>query len=460
MNKSRKKTLWLILLSMFLLTSCIDDRMPPEPVEINRPEFVKFDPVDGDGLNVSLNSTIQAHFNEQMDLNTFPGNFIVKGISGEIKGTFSYGASDTIVVYSPLTNYQEAEVYTVTVSGAVKDIHGNSWISPVEDEVTASTWFFTQGQYSNQGFPYVFVRDKTSKNQIYRTGNLNSYIDDIILPGEEDYQVSSIGVDPVADFLYVVNLKISGGIVSVIDPSSFQLVNQTNVGFGPTSISFSDDKGYVSCPSSNSFSVIDLNSQTTETNYEFSDGFKPKDAVYSALTNKIYFYNSGNTTLKVVNADNYDDSHVVETDINSKPIDIEITEDGRYIYLIETSSSEVAVFDVQTETVSTLIDFGYQYNTDGVMGTDHYYLAYYRGTGGQDVGGVLKIEIASNSITQHLQWTYQVDQMKLTAAEELIYAVTPIDSTVRVIETKTLKNITSTKVNGSLKFVAVTGKNY
>jgi hypothetical protein len=181
MNKSRNKTLWLITLSIFFISSCIDERMPPEPVEINRPEFVKFDPVDGDGLNVSLNSTIQAHFNEQMDLNTFPGNFIVEGISGEIKGTFSYGASDTIVVYSPLTNYQEAEVYTVTISGAVKDINGNSWISPVEDEVTNSTWFFTQGQYSEQGFPYVFVRDKTSKNQIYRTGNLNSYIRQLVL---------------------------------------------------------------------------------------------------------------------------------------------------------------------------------------------------------------------------------------------------------------------------------------
>jgi hypothetical protein len=94
------------------------------------------------------------------------------------------------------------------------------------------------------------------------------------------------------------------------------------------------------------------------------------------------------------------------------------------------------------------------------MGNSFYYVAYYRGTGGNDVGGILKIDNNTNSISGHLEWGYQVDQLKLTAAEELLYAVTPVDSTVQVIETRTMNRITSTKVNGSLKYLAITNNNY
>ena len=94
------------------------------------------------------------------------------------------------------------------------------------------------------------------------------------------------------------------------------------------------------------------------------------------------------------------------------------------------------------------------------MGTNYYYVAYYRGTGGNDIGGVLKIDINSNTIADHLEWEYQVDQLKLTSAEELLYAVTPVDSTVQIIETKTMNKITSAKVSGSLKYLAITNNNY
>ena len=94
------------------------------------------------------------------------------------------------------------------------------------------------------------------------------------------------------------------------------------------------------------------------------------------------------------------------------------------------------------------------------MGKDYYYAAYFRGTGGDNVGGVLKIDVNSNTVADHLEWEYQVDQLRLTSAEELLYAVTPIDSTVQIIETKTMKRISSTKVDGSLKYLAITKNNY
>ena len=127
--------------------------------------------------------------------------------------------------------------------------------------------------------------------------------------------------------------------------------------------------------------------------------------------------------------------------------------------MLGTNSSVISLVDVESES-STTLDFGYQYLTDGVMGTDYYFVAYYRGTGGDNIGGVLKVDNTTNEIAGHLEWEYQVDQLKLTAAEELIYAVTPSDSSIQVIETKTMHNITSTKINGNLKYIAITNNNY
>ena len=448
----------LVALSSIIFFACIPDRMPPEPVEIERPDFVQFG-TDQSNLNVALNNPIKMYFNEPMDLGSFPANLSVESISGKVDGSFSYGESDTIVIYTPLTNYQSAEYYQAVLKGGVSDVHGNSMVSPTEDDIPFTRWFFTQGDYSNNGFPYIFVRDKSNRNMIYRVGNLNVYIDSLSLPAPDDYQTSSLEVEPNSDNLFVVNLKTTEGLVTVINPNTFSIITQLAVGLGPTNIDFANGKGYVTNPSDKSFSVIDLNSLTTETTFVFSDGFRPKDVVYNSLKNSLYFYNTTNFDLKVVDADDFNDSHIISSGLSSKPTDIEITQNGKYIYILGTNSSVISVVDVETES-SNIIDFGYQYLTDGVMGTNYYYAAYYRGTGGDNIGGVLKIDNSTNGIAEHLEWEYQVDQMKLTAAEELIYAVTPIDSTVQVIETKTMHNISSAKVSGNLKYLAITNNNY
>lgn len=432
--------------------------MPTEPTEMNRPSFVQFE-LGQSNLNVALNNQIIMYFNETMDLNTFPENFTVEGISGKIDGTFSYGSADSIVVYTPNKNYSPAEYYQVTLTGGVRDIHGNSAVSPITEDVPHTEWFFTSGQYSNNGFPYVFIRDKSTRQNIYRVGNLNVYKDKILLPGTVDYQTSAVEVEPNSDKLFVVNLKVSDGFVTVIDPASFGVVSQLQVGLGPTNIEFGNQKAYVTNLSQKSFSVIDLNSMSTDTTYVFPDGFRPKDVAYSSSKNALYFYSSLNFDIKKVNANNFTDSKIFVSGLTTRPTDIEITNNGKYLYMIGTNSNVLSIIDLDTET-ATPISLDYQYLVDGVMGKDNYYVAYFRGTGGNNVGGILKIDIHSRTIVDKLEWEYQVDQLKLTSAEELLYAVTPIDSTVQVIETKTMHQITSAKVEGSLKYLAITNKNY
>jgi hypothetical protein len=457
MNKNFTSIL-LIFSFSFILYSCLPDRMPTEPVEIDRPEFVNF-ALGESNLNVSLDNQIMMYFNEAMDLNSFPNCFKVESVSGEIEGKYSYGSSDTIVVYTPTSNYKPAEYYQISLTGGARDIHGNSIISPTEEDIPQTDWFFTSGEYSNNGFPYVFIRDKSNRNVVYRVGNLNIYKDNLLLPGTTDYQTSAIEIEPSSDKLFVVNLKATEGQVSVVDPSAFTVLNQLPVGLGPTNIEFGNQKAYVTNLSAKSFSVIDLTSLTTETTYLFPDGFRPKDVAYSSLKNALYFYSSVSNDIKKVNATDFNDSHIFASGLTTRPTDIEITKDGRFLYMIGTNSNVLSVIDLDSETANP-ISLDYQYLTDGVMGMDYYYVAYYRGTGGDNIGGILKIDLNSDAIVGNLEWEYQVDQLKLTAAEELLYAVTPVDSTVQVIETKTMKNITSSKVEGNLKFLAITNKNY
>lgn len=448
----------LITAAALILNSCIPDRMPTAPIEIQRPVFVQIG-FDAPNLVFPLDHQIKIYFNEAMDLNTFSSNVIVESVSGKIEGSFSYGEADTIVVFTPRDNYNPAEYYSVTVKGGVRDIHGNSMISPNDEDIPATSWFFTSGEYSNNGFPLSFIRDKSNRNMIYKVGELNVFLDSLLLPGAEDYQTSALEIEKNTDKLFIVNLKLTDGIVTIVDPNNFSIVKELTVGLGPTNIEFSNSKGYVTNPSAKSFSVIDLASLTTETTFIFPDDFRPKDVSYSSLKNRLYFYSTTNSDLKIVNADDFNDAHIVASGLTTKPTDIEISSNGRYLYLLGTNSSIISVFDVETETPA-ILDPGYQYFTDGTMGTDFYYVAYFRGTGGDEVGGVLKIDVSSNTISGQLEWAYQVDQLKLTSAEELLYAVTPIDSTIQVIETKTMKNITSTKVSGSLKYLAITNNNY
>jgi len=333
-------------------------------------------------------------------------------------------------------------------------------ISPTKPDDPQSTWFFTQGKYSENGFPYVFVRDKANKKIIYKVGNLNAYKDNITLPGDEDYETEGMAVDPAKDYLYVVDLKTTNGYVTIINPKSNAVASQVQIGFGPTDICFSDTKAYTANNFDKSFSVIDLNTQSLDQTVKFSDGFGPQNVVYSKSAQKLFFSSLTAPSLEVVDVTNYQNSSQLKNIVDNKIMDMEATDDGSKIYLVEAKSSKVAVLDAGTENIIKTLDFGYNYNVCAAMGTNAFYLAYFSGSSGDNNGGILKIDLNSGDVTAHLNWQYQVDKMKLTAADELLYCVTPVDSTIKIVSADQLQQISQAKVNGSLNYLAITKKNY
>lgn len=53
-----------------------------------------------------------------------------------------------------------------------------------------------------------------------------------------------------------------------------------------------------------------------------------------------------------------------------------------------------------------------------------------------------------------------MEEMDLTNGDELLYTITPQDSTVHILETRTLKVLSRVKVPGSLKYIAISKNNY
>ncbi len=459
----RITSLFLVMVALVWgINACIPDRMPPAPVENTRPEFASFDAQTHHVLNKPPDDPIRVYFNEKMDVATFPQNFTVSSVSGVVQGRFSYDEQvDTVIVFTPGENYAPAEVYDVMVSGRVRDIHGNSMIAPHEEDVPATTWFFSAGRYSENGFPVVFVRDKTNKERLYRIHDIIQYKDDLDIQSQDpDLQTAAIEFDPVNDYLYMVNLKVEG-TVTVINPATLEIVQVIKVGAGPTNIAFSDQKAFVVNTSGKSFTVIDLASLAPEVTIAFDDGFKPKDAVYSQKSNKIYFIEKTKTDIKVVDAANYANTYTLTAILpDKKAIEMDISSDGRYIFLPEYKSGKVYVLDTDSDAITGEIDTGYGYNIDGVMGEQNYYLAFFKKSGNDRVGGIVKIDANSLAVTDELLWTRECDKIGLTNAEELVYAVAPADSSIQLVETSTLRNIAQEKINGSLKYVAVSKNNY
>ncbi len=444
----------LSLVIVFLRQGCMPDRMPPAPVEIDRPQFLGFAPQDSGALNVPLTDPVIMFFNEEMDLTTFPDNFELTSVSGAIAGTFAKPDSNKrVVIFTPSEPMHPAEVYQATVHGGVKDIHGNSMISPIKEDEPQTTWFFTTGKYAEGGFPHVFVTDKVFGDRVYLIGNLNQYLQ--LFEGVVSTS-SRLRVTPDGSKLLVSNTEING-TVTVLDPATLQVSTTVSVGRGPDDIFVTNSQAFVVNKSERSISIIDLNSLQVTSTITFDDGFRPRDLVYSQPTNKIFVSSnalSSFSTIRVIDAMNPSNYHDLSGVLPRKRSrDMEISPDGRYVFIAEDFTTTVVVLDAQSEQVVKTLNLEFTRTVDGCTGPLAYYVAMYG-------GGVYKIDYQTLEVTGVADLGKTLNAVAATAAGELLYVVAPVDSSVTLVETSTMTPISQVKVPGSLKRVAVSVQNY
>lgn len=459
----------IILLSIFILFfSCLPDRNPTAPLENKRPEFKAFDSLLAGAIDAPLDQPVTMNFNEKMDLNTFPQNFTLESISGQISGSFEYAAnSDSTVFFRPSGQLNPAEVYWAKLSAYVRDANGNSIIPPTETDMEQSIWFFTTGAYAENGFPYVFVRDKVELDKIYLVHEVNAFKDSVIVANAaDDIGTAEMEVNRDLNKLFMVNLKVDG-TVSVLNLNDFSVEKIIPVGVGPTAIAFSGSRAFVTNNSGKTLSVIDLASLEVTKTIEFPDGYKPQDIVYSSAAGKCYMYSKTSsiaTKIKVLDTQNSDNLYDIDDVLKNKIIDIDVSPDGAKVVFVEDRSSLIYIMDTATEAADT-VDTGYANNLLGAIDNEYYYLAF-KQSGADGAGGIAKINLSTLAIDNLLlldpvdEKQITIDDLAITDAGELLYAVVSQDTTVKIIETSTLSQISQAKVKGTPRSIALTQHNF
>ena len=446
--------IWVGLLAVIGWQGCMPDRMPPAPVEIERPEFLGFAAQDSGALNVPLTDPVIMFFNEEMDLKTFPDNFELASISGAISGTFAKpDTNPNVVIFTPNEPMNPAEVYYATVRGGVKDVHGNSMVSPIREDEPQTTWFFTTGEYAKGGFPHVFVTDRVAGDRLYLVGKLNQYLQ------QYDQRVSTssrMRITPDGNKLLVTNTELNG-TVTVLDPATLAVIGTVTVGRGPDALFTTNDRAFVVNKSERTISVINLTSLEVERTITFQDDFRPRDIVYSAATGKLYVSSnslSDFSRIRVIDAANPTDYHDLTNVLpRRRSRDMEISPDGRYIFIAEDYTSTVVVLDAVKEQVIKILELEFTRTVDGCTGPAAYYVAMYS-------GGIYKIGYQSLDVEGLADLGQTLNAVSATAAGELLYVVAPEDSLLLLVETRTMGAISEIKVPGSLKRVAVSVRNY
>ncbi len=279
----------MIVLALVVIAGCnpLPDRSPVGPVEIQRPDFLGvIQPASGE-IEVPLNSNVVFAFSEPVDAATANGALAISFLDQYAVGTFKNTGSsiidstvsDTVngepvytytyehyLTFTPAENYHASALYSVHVTGSIKDLHGNSL--SIDPEYGDSTWFFTTGDYAEGGWYKTYVVEQI-------TGELLDF-------DTPDTAVSRIsGLESPRDVVIsddgqyvVVSNKVTNGYVSVFDRT---LSSQTNVsvGVGPEFMATTGGYAFVVNTSSNTISTITLSSATESSTLSFDDGFDP-----------------------------------------------------------------------------------------------------------------------------------------------------------------------------------------
>ncbi len=259
----------IVVLASILINQGCKDREPNAPIEIERPKILTMMPTEG-ALVVPKNSEIRLVFDERMNLETFPGRFLLKNYEGEVvEGTFS--ENDSIVIFKTKSGLAKSTIYNAVLRGRVRDINNNSIginNEGVFDETMEITkgWFYTEGDYSDGGFYNIFIRDR-KEGSVRRISNLDTVTATIgSFKAPEGMAISSDGK-------YLLISNTSANEIAIIDLSSNEIVKRIATAANPSSIV--TNQNYAYCISVNGKKITKINTTSLAKDAELNLSFYP-----------------------------------------------------------------------------------------------------------------------------------------------------------------------------------------
>ncbi|MCB0265987.1 MAG: Ig-like domain-containing protein [Calditrichaeota bacterium] len=441
------KVIPFLVIVLALFWRCVPDRLPTSPQEITRPLFVSFAAEDTGAYAVPLRDPVTVTFNESMDLGSFPAHFSVSSDADVSEGSFSI--SDSVVTFTPTSDLLPATYYRVSISGGVKDANGNSLT--LDPDWRAETWFYTAGNYSDGGFPHVFIADR-SFDALYLMGNFNEYLNETAAV----IQPRGMAFSPDGQRLLVVSRQATGKVYE-LNPADMSIVAEATVDVGPEAIAVAADKIFVCNTSARNISVLAYPGLSEIQKITFSDGFRPRDLIVHPTKNVVYVTSNLLTdpgTMKVISTADFSEIATISGVFSGQRSSrMAISEDGAWLVVQQERSDFIRFIDTGTNAVADSLVIPQPQNKDMDISGENLFVC-------NTAGCVYKYDVASRALLDSLVVPSPCEGLDVSPTGELVYVNTPLDSMVYVLDAKTLNRIRTTKVSNTMARLIVSPENY
>lgn len=406
-----------------LMFGCAEDREPTAPTEIERPKSLSINPAAGD-LIVPINSTIQMVFDEPMDVSTFNGHFILKDQNGNVvDGSFS--TSDSIVSFTPNSVLQKSTIYYAELKGRIRDANGNSIQvnnEPILDDTTVilSTWFYSAGDYSDNGFYNVYVRDKKD-GRIVLINQLDSVVSQMTgLTSPEGLAISEDGNN-----LVICNTNKNEVILA--NAQNAIGTDTIDVATNPTACITFGNYTYVISVNGKALTKINLNTKTIENSFTLN--FFPGKLAISNDGNTVYTFDQVTRALVLINT--FDGTIIkrINGAISNLVLgEIKVDASTGNVYLCDAKGAKIKVTDADGNSVQNYIQF-----STGVEPID----IVFNGSEAYVIAGnsIYKIDKSTGTIQDTLVFTTNVKSLCIIPSGDIMYV--SLATKLAVIDFKT-----------------------
>lgn len=460
--------LGLILVSGLVLVSCPLDRMPPAPVEFNRPQFVHFGTsVDG-GFAVPVDHNVSMIFNEPMDLQTFQNGFTLTAYDDNVDGTFS---SETVtdtqqvtpdstaiveqnrVVFDPISDLKPGRLYTAKVNFLVRDANDNE--ITLDSTWTSSTQFFTSGDYSQNGYYQLALID--GRNNAVMTVDGFQVRSDSVGGLSSPKDIVSIGDG--ANAIVGISERTATSTIALYSPAQQQIMDRVQVGVGADELISDGDALYTALTSEDAVTKIsNVNSGNDTLHYAFPE-FNVRNIAVGG--GKLYVTSDDRNNPGEVKVLSTSTLRPVSSSIDSilvdrRSDDAAVSSDGKYLFVSEERTNVVGVWDLANNQFATRLMLPTERNQAMIAGVhegENFVLV------GNSAGWIYKIDTDMLAVTDSIHISDNgIEDLALTPQGELALATVPDDSLIDVIATKPLAKVHSIQFTPNMSVLTVVNR--
>lgn len=415
----------VMFLLMLTVSGCMKDREPSAPVEIDRPRTQAIQP-SGGMLVYPLTGQVKMLFNERMNLASFTNKFTLKDFEGNpVDGTLS--TEDTTVIFTPGSPLKKATIYYASLKGNVKDIHNNSVEfngDPVFNDSTVlmNTWFYTEGDYSMNGFYPVYLRDR-------KEGSLRvfSHVDSLVTVVPSFTAPEGMALSSDGQYIILVN---TGKNEVVFISASAKTVDATiPVAANPSSVAVAGDYAFVTSVNGKAVSRINIPSKTLEASFPLN--FFPGKLAVSGDGKVIYTFDQVKRDLYLINAENGSIIKKINTAVDRLILG-EIRADNLTgdVYICDTKGLKIKRTDKEGNTaLSAVYTFPAGVEpVDIVFNDTNYFVAAGK--------SVYKFDRSTNTLQGTASFSTNVKSLALIPTNELMYVT--LATSIAIVDMPTL----------------------